>query len=281
MTALSRKANDLCCINGIKGASNYFWPCANHAFYVHLSCLYQGSVTERGALIEHLELVEVESFSEVVFGYMAPGAVIVSTPNVESNPLLPGLRGFRNYDLKFEWTIAEFQTWVGREYGYSVQFTGVGEAFGHWRDVGFCAQIGVFQRNFDRIGRSMSNAESLEPSLYPSLFNEVLYEAQHLRQEWLRRMNMDSNNIAHFYAPPLMEVFQHGVEGDAREWQPVCQQGGTICVPLERVWSSPRVRALCGNMQRLREELLDDSWVRMSADGTVLNLDEEQYEMGG
>lgn len=31
--------------------------------------------------IEHLELVEVESFSEVVFGYMAPGVVIVSTPN--------------------------------------------------------------------------------------------------------------------------------------------------------------------------------------------------------
>lgn len=36
-------------------------------------------------------------------------------------------------------------------------------------------------------------------------------------------------------------------------------------------------------MQRLREELLDDSWVRMSADGTVLNLptddDEEEVEV--
>lgn len=61
--------------------------------------------------IEHLELVDVARFSEVVFGYMAPGAVIVSTPNAEFNPLLPGLRGFRNHDHKFEWTRAEFQTW--------------------------------------------------------------------------------------------------------------------------------------------------------------------------
>lgn len=112
-----------------------------------------------------------------------------------------------------------------------------------------------------------------------TLVNEVLYEAQHLRQEWLRKMNMDSNNNAHFYAPPLMDVFHHGVEVDARYWQPVYQQGGTVCVPLARVWSSPRVRALCGSLQRLREELVVDARVRMSADGTVLNLpvyDEEE-----
>ncbi|XP_073672599.1 small RNA 2'-O-methyltransferase [Garra rufa] len=263
--------------------------------------LYQGSVTEREPctrgfdlvtcveLIEHLELVEVERFTEVVFGYMAPGAVIVSTPNAEFNPLLPGLRGFRNYDHKFEWTRAEFQTWANRvcqEHGYSVYFTGVGEAVGHWRDVGFCTQIAVFQR----INQPMSNAERLEPSVYklvyrvvyPSLcdnniyqrtlVSEVLYEAQHLRQEWLRRMNMDCNNNAHFFAPPLMEVFHHGVQADARDWQPVYQQGSTICVPLARVWSSPRVRALCGSVQRLREELVVDARVRMSADGTVLNL---------
>ncbi|KTF91295.1 hypothetical protein cypCar_00010454 [Cyprinus carpio] len=264
--------------------------------------LYQGSVTEREPctrgfdlvtcveLIEHLELVEVASFSEVVFGYMSPGAVIVSTPNAEFNPLLPGLRGFRNYDHKFEWTRAEFQTWahkVCRDYGYSVHFTGVGEAVGHWREVGFCTQIAVFQRNFHD---TMSNAKRLEPSVYrlmyrvvyPSLsdnniyqrtlVNEVLYEAQHLRQEWLSRMNMDSSNNAHFCAPPLMDVFQHGLEGGTRDCQPVYQQGGTICVPLARVWSSPRVRALCGSVQRLREELQVDSRVRMSADGTVLIL---------
>ncbi|XP_048063003.1 small RNA 2'-O-methyltransferase [Megalobrama amblycephala] len=273
--------------------------------------LYQGSVTEREPctrgfdlvtcveLIEHLELEEVESFSEVVFGYMAPGAVIVSTPNAEFNPLLPGLRGFRDCDHKFEWTRDEFQTWahrVCREYGYSVQFTGVGEALGHWRDVGFCTQIGVFQRNFDGINWSMSNAERLEPSVYKLLYkvvypslcdnniyqktlvNEVLYEAQHLKQEWISRLNMDSNNNAHFYGPPFMEALQHG---DACELQPVYQQAGSICVPLMRVWFSPRVRALCGSVQRLREELREDERVRMSADGMVVNLpadDEEEVE---
>lgn len=48
------------------------------------------------------------------------------------------------------------------------------------------------------------------------------------------------------------------------------------------VWSSPRVKALCGSVQRLREELLVDSQVRMSAAGTVLNLpayDDDEEEV--
>ncbi|KAK5906901.1 hypothetical protein CesoFtcFv8_004806 [Champsocephalus esox] len=56
--------------------------------------LYQGSVTEKDArlrgfdlvtsieLIEHLTLADVELFSEVVFGYLTPEAVIVSTPKL-------------------------------------------------------------------------------------------------------------------------------------------------------------------------------------------------------
>ncbi|XP_051954472.1 small RNA 2'-O-methyltransferase-like [Xyrauchen texanus] len=264
--------------------------------------LYEGSVTEREPctrgfdlvtcveLIEHLELGDVESFSEVVFGYMAPGAVIVSTPNAEFNPLLPGLRGFRNHDHKFEWSRAEFQAWAHRvceEYGYSVQFTGVGEALGHWRDVGFCTQIGVFKRNFDGLNWSMTNTERSEPSVYrllykvayPSLYdnniyqktlvNEVLYEAEHLRQEWLKSENKDSNNNSHRYYHPSMETVQYGAEGGAVVWQPVYQKSGAIFVPLPCIWPSPRVRALCGTAQQLREELLEDTQVRLSADGTV------------
>lgn len=66
--------------------------------------------------IEHLSLADVECFFEVVFGYMTPVAVIISTPNSEFNPLLPGLAGFRHSDHKFEWTRAEFRSW------YSTQF---------------------------------------------------------------------------------------------------------------------------------------------------------------
>lgn len=53
----------------------------------------------------------MDRFTEVVFGYMAPVAAIISTPNADFNPLLPGLTGFRHYDHKFEWTKVEFQTW--------------------------------------------------------------------------------------------------------------------------------------------------------------------------
>ncbi|XP_069376472.1 small RNA 2'-O-methyltransferase isoform X2 [Paralichthys olivaceus] len=124
--------------------------------------LYQGSVTEKDArlrgfdlvtsieLIEHLTLADVERFSEVVFGYMTPVAVIVSTPNCEFNPLLPGLRGFRHSDHKFEWSRAEFRSWalkVCLKFGYKVEFTGVGHlASGYQESVGFCSQIGVFRR---------------------------------------------------------------------------------------------------------------------------------------
>lgn len=61
--------------------------------------------------IEHLTPDDVQCFSEVVFGFMNPAAVIISTPNSEFNPLLPGLSGFRHSDHKFEWTRAEFQSW--------------------------------------------------------------------------------------------------------------------------------------------------------------------------
>uniref|UniRef100_A0A665VB25 Small RNA 2'-O-methyltransferase n=1 Tax=Echeneis naucrates TaxID=173247 RepID=A0A665VB25_ECHNA len=124
--------------------------------------LYQGSVTQKDArlrgfdlltsieLIEHLTLADVKSFSEVVFGYMTPAVAIISTPNSEFNPLFPGLAGFRHSDHKFEWSRAEFRTWaleVCQDFGYEVEFTGVGQApSGLQERVGFCSQIGVFRR---------------------------------------------------------------------------------------------------------------------------------------
>lgn len=61
--------------------------------------------------IEHLTLADLGQFSNVVFGYMIPAVVVISTPNAEFNALLPGLTGFRHHDHKFEWTRAEFRSW--------------------------------------------------------------------------------------------------------------------------------------------------------------------------
>uniref|UniRef100_A0A3B5A921 Small RNA 2'-O-methyltransferase n=1 Tax=Stegastes partitus TaxID=144197 RepID=A0A3B5A921_9TELE len=198
--------------------------------------LYQGSVTQEDArlrgfdlvtaieLIEHLTLADVGLFSAVLFGYMTPVAVIVSTPNSEFNPLLPGLRGFRHSDHKFEWTRAEFRSWalkVCLDYGYEVAFTGVGQApQGQQESVGFCSQIGVFHRIGGRNGCNMlldDDADDVfsytlvskcvrNPSgsilnmqnhsiKYPSLrdnntlrrvlVSEVLYSAEKLKDRWL------------------------------------------------------------------------------------------------
>ena len=71
----------------------------------------------------------MELFSEVVFGFMAPVSVIVTTPNSEYNPLLPGLVGFRHYDHKFEWTRAEFQTWF---VVFSIKRFIISDVVGRW-----------------------------------------------------------------------------------------------------------------------------------------------------
>lgn len=88
-----------------------FYLCCFHLFLPLCAITYHHLSSLAICSIEHLTLVDVEGFSEVVFGYMTPVTVIVSTPNSEFNCLLPGLTGFRHSDHKFEWTRAEFQAW--------------------------------------------------------------------------------------------------------------------------------------------------------------------------
>uniref|UniRef100_A0A8B9P2M7 Small RNA 2'-O-methyltransferase n=1 Tax=Apteryx owenii TaxID=8824 RepID=A0A8B9P2M7_APTOW len=109
-------------------------------------------------LIEHLEESELEKFPEVVFGFMAPTMVVITTPNSEFNPLLPGVTFFRHPDHKFEWNRAEFQSWalsIARCYDYSVEFTGVGPPPTGMEHVGFCTQIGVFVRKYSQTSESV------------------------------------------------------------------------------------------------------------------------------
>lgn len=82
---------------------------------------------------EHIGLVEKE-----VFSHMRPGAVYVTTPNREYNPLYGLAPGeFREADHKFEWDRARFYKWatgVAQRNGYTVSIGGMGEAdieFGH------------------------------------------------------------------------------------------------------------------------------------------------------
>ncbi|XP_039582271.1 small RNA 2'-O-methyltransferase isoform X2 [Passer montanus] len=116
-------------------------------------------------LIEHLEESELKKFPEVVFGFMAPSIVVISTPNSEFNSLLPRVMSYRHPDHKFEWSQAEFQSWAletARCYDYSVEFTGVGHPPTGMEKVGFCTQIGVFFRKYPQTGESVQSEKPME-----------------------------------------------------------------------------------------------------------------------
>ncbi|GGN80809.1 3' terminal RNA ribose 2'-O-methyltransferase Hen1 [Actinoplanes lobatus] len=82
-------------------------------------------------VIEHIDLPRLPALEAAVFGHARPGAVIVTTPNVEYNVHYEGLSGMRHSDHRFEWTRAEFAAWaesVAAAHGYTVTIRGVGEA---------------------------------------------------------------------------------------------------------------------------------------------------------
>jgi 3' terminal RNA ribose 2'-O-methyltransferase Hen1 len=82
-------------------------------------------------VIEHVDPERLPALGRAVFGFAAPGAVIVTTPNAEYNKHYGNLpvAKMRHPDHRFEWTRTEFATWahaVARDYGYQVAFRPVG-----------------------------------------------------------------------------------------------------------------------------------------------------------
>jgi 3' terminal RNA ribose 2'-O-methyltransferase Hen1 len=121
--------------------------------------MFQSSLTYRDArlngldaavlmeVIEHVEPDRLSALERAVFGFAAPRAVIVTTPNREYNPEY-GMTGgrLRHRDHRFEWDRAEFAAWatrVGAEYGYAVRLAGVGPES---PAAGAPTQLAVFTR---------------------------------------------------------------------------------------------------------------------------------------
>jgi 3' terminal RNA ribose 2'-O-methyltransferase Hen1 len=101
-------------------------------------------------VVEHLDPPRLPALAASVFGHARPGAVVVTTPNVEYNVHYPGLTGLRHSDHRFEWTRAEFQDWarsVAAGHGYAVQLRGVGEPAA---DAGTPTQLALFTRGDGR-----------------------------------------------------------------------------------------------------------------------------------
>ena len=99
-------------------------------------------------MIEHIDTTRLDAFEEVVFGTAKPGAVLITTPNVEYNVLFDGLPAgaFRHKDHRFEWTRGQFKGWsrqVAERREYDVNFQDIGP--GH-PTHGTPTQMGVFTR---------------------------------------------------------------------------------------------------------------------------------------
>lgn len=97
-------------------------------------------------VIEHVDLDRLPSLERNVFGFAAPQAVVVSTPNVEHNVRYGLPEGsLRHPDHRFEWTRAQFTQWaqgVAARHGYAVEFRPVGEPVD--AEVGPPTQLALF-----------------------------------------------------------------------------------------------------------------------------------------
>jgi 3' terminal RNA ribose 2'-O-methyltransferase Hen1 len=99
-------------------------------------------------VIEHLDPERLPALERAVFGFAAPGTVVVTTPNAEYNPLFPALApgALRHGDHRFEWTRSQFRTWAqatAQTHGYQVRFLPVGPED---PQAGPPTQLAVFER---------------------------------------------------------------------------------------------------------------------------------------
>ncbi|XP_032073162.1 small RNA 2'-O-methyltransferase [Thamnophis elegans] len=277
--------------------------------------LLQGSVAQKDPcmlgfdmvtcieLIEHLEAKDLEKFPEVVFGFMSPAMIVISTPNSEFNYLLQTVSLFRHPDHKFEWNRTQFQNWaveVAARYDYTVEFTGVGEP-PHGKDVGFCTQIGVFVRKklrnvepdrFEEYQRRVYT--TVFKIIYPSLkdekylqnavVNEVFRAAEIIARKQLDYTKSEcrkpcdtligtESQFQRSSFQMYLDDFPFS-EADSKIMQPMAR-GDVIYVPLAKIFSLSKVNQLCGTFEKLSK--LITGKMTLSHDGSAVMIKVE-YE---
>ena len=97
-------------------------------------------------VIEHLDESRLSALERVVFEFAQPKTVILTTPNRDYNALFETLEAgaFRHGDHRFEWSRAEFESWVNKvanTYTYEVQIKPIGEVH---PTLGAPSQMAIF-----------------------------------------------------------------------------------------------------------------------------------------
>ncbi|KAG8436549.1 hypothetical protein GDO86_007601 [Hymenochirus boettgeri] len=265
--------------------------------------LYHGSVTQKDPallgfdlitcieLIEHLKADDLLDFQKVLFGFMTPLCVIISTPNVEFNILFPNRTGFRHPDHKFEWNRKEFQSWameIAECYNYTVEFTGVGTPPKDAINVGFCSQIAVFNRNYKESEESLKSKmecksayKTVHHVVYPSLQDEkylklavlkvALLNASYIKedflQKWLNKEDDSDTDLMETRPEPCVNQKQTLHTKNEETTEPFLQDNA-VYIPLQKLLSIPKVKELCGNIDILRNILNREA--TLSSDGTAI-----------
>lgn len=275
--------------------------------------LYHGSAVERDSrllgfdlitcieLIEHLDSGDLARFPEVVFGYMSPAMVVISTPNSEFNPLFP-TETLRDSDHKFEWNRMQFQTWAlyaASHYGYSVEFTGVGEPPAGAESVGYCTQIGIFRKNEGKVTEASVSEQCQERAYkavftasYPSLqqerflrlvlVNEVSRQVESLRLKHLRKLKEEEERMLGVkppevdsdfpsFGPVFTEAEKARIENSPKPFV----LGTKFLVPLQRLMAYPKLCRICPSEDMMRS-LIDDC-VCLSSDASAVVVDLHDY----
>lgn len=271
--------------------------------------LYHGSVTEKDPallgfdlitcieLVEHLETDDLQKFQDVLFGFMSPSAVVISTPNVEFNVLLSEKPHLRHPDHKFEWNRKEFQSWainISTQYNYTVDFTGVGEAGAASKDIGYCSQIGIFTKNYTESEESLNSKKTCGSVyrrvlhvVYPSVkeekylrkvvLNIALSHADRMKASFLRNLfpeeNEEEANMVDKEKEPCVVAgwfssLQTPPETEESQVKPPFLEGEAVHVPLETLFALPRVKELCGSLDVLQSMM--DGVVTLSSDGSAI-----------
>ncbi|XP_015724899.1 small RNA 2'-O-methyltransferase isoform X2 [Coturnix japonica] len=279
--------------------------------------LHQGSVAHKDScmlgfdlvtcieLIEHLQEAEVEKFPEVVFGFMAPSMVVISTPNAEFNTLLPGVTIFRHPDHKFEWDRAQFQSWAqdtAKRYDYSVEFTGVGNPPAGMEDVGFCTQIGVFVKKYPQTREPVKCEKPNEAAyktvfkaVYPSLkdekylqnavVSEVMFRAEIIKQSLLDHLMSEYEDYNDDPTERKVKL-QCSVNCFSEDFETLAVEksmepfvsGNVVYIPLRKLFSFPKVKQLCGTFENFCRLITGKVTLNSDHSAVMLNIENEDEE---
>jgi 2-polyprenyl-3-methyl-5-hydroxy-6-metoxy-1,4-benzoquinol methylase len=103
-------------------------------------------------LLEHFDAVRLAAFGRVIFSYLRPRIIVMTTPNVEYNVRWCAEPRLRRKDHRFEWTRLQFRQWISNADSlgaYSSSFQQIGTP---WKSAGSPTQMVTLTRPREKQG---------------------------------------------------------------------------------------------------------------------------------